>query len=211
LSAKLAFFKEHQKERCMFKKTLKFLGACVLVTLAQSTLAVDKAALLDKIRAQSSEYSEFKELLNSPDQSVRFAAFDAMFNSGDPVLKEMAVDEALAYPDVTLQSVAFREIIMSLDVLSFQLKLPEGADKKTANQVASLSEAITYKLNDKDVAAGRIVQCNHSGSCLGQVSGLQLSIKSSCKLAATLSEGAQLKGLLSCKNMMPIPVTANLR
>ena len=195
----------------MSQRFIQFFMAAVLAFVAQFALAVDKAALLDKIRAQSSEYSEFKELLNSPDQSVRFAAFDAMFNSGDPVLKEMAVDEALAYPDVTLQSVAFREIIMSLDILNFQLKLPEGADKKTANQVASWSESISYKLNDKDVAAGRIIQCNHSASCLGQVSGLQLSIKSSCKLVATLSNGTQLKGLLSCKNMMPITVTANLR
>lgn len=183
-----------------------------LATTSLSAVAADKTALLDKIRSQSSQYSEFKALLTSPDQSVRFAAFDAMYNSGDAILKELAIDEALAYPDATLQSLAFKEIIMGLDTLTFQLKAAEGADEETKSLISSWGHTASYKLNQKDRISGVIQQCENTSTCTGQVSGLELTIRQrKCNVVASLEESAQLKGTLSCDGLMPIDALASLK
>lgn len=182
-----------------------------LVTTSLNAVAVDKAALLDKIRSQSSQYSEFKALLTSPDQSVRFAAFDAMYNSGDATLKELAIDEALAYPDATLQSLAFKEIILGLDTLSFQITPPNGADEKTIKRINDWGHTVSYKLDVKDRKTGHITKCENTIRCTGQISGLQLTLRQNCTLNATLAEGLQLKGTIRCRETMPISVVANLK
>lgn len=199
------------------KKTLISAALCsVLATTSFNAAAVDKQALLDKIRGQSSQYSEFKALLTSPDQSVRFSAFDAMYNSGDVTLKELAIDEALAYPDATLQALALKEIIMGLDTITFQLKAPKNADEKTLEQITKLGHAKTYKLNKKDRKTGLIQECRGRSQCTGQVSGLQLTINNTyyqdeSSLTATLTDGVQLTGTISYKGLMPIEVTASLK
>ena len=200
----------------MIKKSiLSALILSSLVTLSSlADAATDKAALLDKIRKQSSNYSEFKELLNSPEQSLRFSAFDAMVNSGDATLREMAIDEALAYPDATLQAVAFREVIMSFDTITFDISAPENADEQTKKEVSAMGGTDQYRLEKKNIKTGTIGKCRYK--CKGQVSGLTLTLatdssSNECQLNASLEDGTSLIGELRCPDMMPMKASTRLR
>jgi len=176
--------------------------ALLMFGLSANAFSDDKADLLAKIRAQAGQYNEFKELLNSPDQSLRIAAFDGMVNSGDPALRDVAIDEALANADVTMQSLAFREAIMGLDTINFAMELPDKASEKTKKTFTEWSASYNLNLLKKD----KVLNTFSGGSTearsqylKGNVSGLELSFVSRyCNGKATLIDGSILKGILSC-------------
>lgn len=199
----------------------KLASIALLSTLAFSNVnaaEVDKATLLESIRGMTSQYSEFKALLTSPDQSVRFAAFDAMYNSGDATLRELALDEALAYPDATMQALALKYALLNLNTIVFQLSAPEGADEKTLKWITELGGQVYYTLDEKNVSTGAITKCKQSDRCSGQISGFQLSIRDQTGLSqhrnslqASFQQDGTLSGTLSYTGIQPIVVSSTIK
>ena len=184
--------------------------ALLMLGLSANAFSDDKADLLTIIRAQAGQYNEFKELLNSPDQSLRIAAFDGMVNSGDPALRDIAIDEALANADVTMQSLAFREVIMGLDSVNFAMTLPDNASENTKKNITAWGGAYFLKLSKKDKKLGQFSggSTDFKNSMKGNISGLELSFVSKvCSGKASLVDGAVLQGVISCDGRITEPTT----
>ncbi len=204
----------------MKNKTIVFLGFLMALSLSLPALSEDKSDLLAKIRANASQYNEFKQLLNNPDQSIRIAAFDGMVNSGDSALRNIALDEALTNTDSTLQALAFKEIIMGLDVLNFSIALSENVSEKGKKIVTKWSS--TYGLTfwsdkrNKETGSFEGRTTDHHTGMNGNISGLEIIFSSNsqnCMGKATLTAGAILKGTLACPrhDLAPVSITAKIR
>lgn len=188
--------------------------------VSTSALSLDKAKLLEQIRGNSSQYDEFKALLNSPEQSTRISAFDVMVNSGDPSLRDIAIDVALASLDSTLQSIAFRDVILSRETINFKI---EGLDKLPEKSKAVLltwGNNYNIRIHKTDKQSGKIIkgEATNASNLTAPISGTRFSWNSmadtrGCYGETSLENGNELSGTLSCSypQLAPVKIRATLR
>jgi len=194
----------------MGRTKLQCLGLLLMLGVSAAALSDDKADLLAQIRASAGQYSEFKTLLNSPDQSIRVAAFDGMVSSGDSSLRDIAIDEALSNDDATMRALALREAIFGLSGLNFSMTLPDAPSEETKKQVKKWGAAykLTFRTKDKASSSfsGRATDATSGDYMHGNVSGLELVFNSRyCSGKATLMEGTVLQGTISCPKYITEP------
>ena len=127
--------------------------AALLIAGNASAHAQSADEMIARIQAQANELNRFRELLNSPDQSVRIAAFRAMADSDNADYRELAINTGLVSSDVTLQGLALAEAFKDLGTISLVYDYPADADRELLARVIQyngnqFSEEIRPKTNN---------------------------------------------------------------
>ena len=179
---------------CAFAATVTLLFSPMPVYAQTSA-----AEMLEQARARSREMEELKSVLNGPDQNMRLAAFDVMINSGDEAMRQVALDLGLASADPLMQAMAFKETILSLNRLVFQLEIdtsqPDSVQEKAQQILASTGSTYSIPVTKPDRKTGVFtIKTSHQG----QVNGTNLTFKNSYDTGQfELVDETTIKGTLS--------------
>ena len=208
---------------------MKGLVAAILCTLGLGVIttvhAQSASEILSSVKAKASEYDELRNMLNSPDPSVRLATFVAMSKSTEIELRDMAFTEALSSSDLALRTAAF-EKLMNSGIKQITLT-PKEVSLSAIQGKPWASKFNPYKLTFHSARVSGSssgltfngVGDSFPGSGLyADLSGLLLkwggSGSQSCNGQIELKEGAQLEGFVSCgtsNNGTRIELTGYLR
>ena len=196
---------------------LKLIGV-YLIVMCSSVYAQSNAEILKQIKGKSSELKEFRDLLNSPDASIRLSAFEAMYKSENQSLRQLALDEGINSQDAVLRALAFQELMSSLKTLSMtvntdgmapevkKLVLAEIGDRYTINFLDFTRTGATLNFKTSD---------NISGYQNSNINGLRFNWETNERAGeATLKAGGLLSGFLRCSRKVKgisMPVSAILR
>tara|TARA_R110002073_G_scaffold940_7_gene6996 strand:+ start:32877 stop:33494 length:618 start_codon:yes stop_codon:yes gene_type:complete len=188
--------------------SIPYARQLIAVLLCSSVVAVSAVAApgADELIAQAQEraakITEYREVLNHPDQNVRLAALDIMLKSEDPVMREIAYNQAFISADETMRAVALRNRLKDLSEFTFTLSLTEKPTEleKTAI-LENLQGIYGIAINAYDVDSGKISEFNDYYRNTGQVSGTSLVLddaNKSCRGDFTLGDGPTLVGTFTC-------------
>ena len=179
---------------CVFAATVTLLFSPTPVYAQTSA-----AEMLEQARARSREMEELKAVLNGPDQNMRLAAFDVMVKSGDEAMRQVALDLGLASADPLMQAMAFKETILSLNRLVFQLEIDTSQPASVQQKAQAILDAsgATYSIPitkpDRNTGIFTIRQ-----SYQGQVNGTTLNFKVSYDTGQfDLADETTIRGTLS--------------
>lgn len=198
-------------------KSIKNIILCLCLVPAIG-LAQSNSDTLDQIKKKSAELKEFRDLLNSPDSTIRLGAFDSMSKSDNMALRQMALDEGINSQDAVLRSLAFQKLIMSLKTLSMNVQT-EGMNADEKKQVlGTMSELYTMSFQKFEKSGSSLnfrTKDNLGGSAReANINGLKFNWQSlRCAGEATLQTGGLLAGNVRCSNIknVTIPVSAMIR
>ena len=158
---------------CALAATVRLLFSSMPVYAQTSA-----AEMLEEARARSREMEELKAVLNGPDQNMRLAAFDVMIKSGDEAMRQVALDLGLASADPLMQAMAFKETILSLNRLVFQLEIdtsqPDAVQQKAQVILDGSGSTYSIPITKPD---GKTGEFTIRQSYKGQVNGTNLTFK----------------------------------
>ena len=182
------------------------IAVLLYFSVAATTAVAQPSAdeLIAQAQERAAKITEYREVLNHPDQNVRLAALDIMLKSEDPVMREIAYNQAFISADETMRAVALRNRLKHLSEFTFTLSLTEEPTEleKTAI-VEQLQGIYGIAINDYDVDSGKISKFNGDSRNTGQVSGTSLVLDHamrSCRGDLTLGEGPNLVGTFTCSH-----------
>lgn len=181
-----------------FFSTLALTSALLLPLYAPASVAQSSAAaVLEKARAQSKEFNEFKAALNDPDQNVRLAVFDVMLHNENEALRRIALETGLSSADNLIRTMAFKNLVMGLTQLHINLtpdpQAPKPQQEAATAFIANYGTALVLNLEKKDIEQATFT----SSYWIGQVSGLDIKLNNEVEVKSaelTLQEDGALKG-----------------
>jgi len=179
---------------CAFAATVT-MGFSASPVFAQTSAS----EMLEQARARSREMEELKAVLNGPDQNMRLAAFDVMVTSGDEAMRQVALDLGLASADPLMQAMAFKETILSLNRIVFQLEIdtsqPASVQQKAQQILDSTGSSYTIAVTKPDRATGVFTVRSTNQ---GQVNGTNLTFKNAYDTGQfELVDETTIKGILN--------------
>lgn len=179
---------------CAFAATV-MMGFSASPVFAQTSAS----EMLEQARARSREMEELKAVLNGPDQNMRLAAFDVMVTSGDEAMRQVALDLGLASADPLMQAMAFKETILSLNRIVFQLEIdtsqPASVQQKAQQILDSTGSSYTIAVTKPDRTTGVFTVRSTNQ---GQVNGTNLTFKNAYDTGQfELVDETTIKGILN--------------
>lgn len=132
----------------MKTKALLNFSAAILLALGVNQVSAQSRAPVatpDQIRNQAANIRQYKELLASPDASIRYAAVSEMLKSNDNGMRVLAFDMAFQSPDSSIRALALKERVLTMG--SFVM---EPANDNVASQL------VDKRLNRIAIPIGRI-------------------------------------------------------
>mgnify|MGYP001826517841 FL=1 len=189
----------------MIRMTLIACAFAATVTMGFSPSPVfaqtSASEMLEQARARSREMEELKAVLNGPDQNMRLAAFDVMVTSGDEAMRQVALDLGLASADPLMQAMAFKETILSLNRIVFQLEIdtsqPASVQQKAQQILDSTGSSYTIAVTKPDRTTGVFTVRSTNQ---GQVNGTNLTFKNAYDTGQfELVDETTIKGILNIK------------
>ena len=176
-------------------------AATVTMSFTPSPVFAQTSAseMLEQARARSREMEELKAVLNGPDQNMRLAAFDVMVTSGDEAMRQVALDLGLASADPLMQAMAFKETILSLNRIVFQLEIdtsqPASVQQKAQQILDSTGSSYTIAVTKPDRTTGVFTVRSTNQ---GQVNGTNLTFKNAYDTGQfELVDETTIKGILN--------------
>jgi hypothetical protein len=122
----------------------KFIYPIVLASLTFGYTAVlaqnrSESTSPEQIRKQAANLKEYRDLLASPDPSIRFAAVSEMLKSTNNTLRAMAFDAAFQSADSAIKALALKERILTMSGLVIEAVDPRQAEELAVFGLAKFS------------------------------------------------------------------------
>lgn len=167
-----------------------------------------KRATPDAIRERAKAIQELRDLLKSPDASIRLSALEAMLESCTPSLREVGYDVAFGSQDNAMRSLALKSKVLSMSQIVVELMPPEKLSSEQDGFVRSYNLKHPIAIGEKDPASGNF---SPQGNIVGTVNGLELQVREyQAVVRLRLGEGAVLVGTVS-QGAISVPARVALR
>lgn len=198
----------------------------VIAVLAIATLTTSPVLAQTSAAARAQQLQKLEEDLNSPDPNLRLAAFEVAAESQSSALRERAFSIAFASSDSSLANIAVKFAICG----NSSITIRHGYDRDSANMfnfmetgqsiinISNCSVAdgkadiVAQEVGGRVIDIGDLVMRGNSVNISYQLpyDGFYSRSGVVCSVSLARTEGAQLRGRLSCpRNPSPFgPVEA---
>lgn len=189
---------------------LKSIFLSIITMACAATFSHSEPSIKDKLNA-------LVDGLNDPDPIVRIATFEDAIKLDDATVKRIALRTALQSKDSDLRALALRGALVSRNLIAFTLSAEneKEPDPKKQEFLTKYSKNIAIQIEKYDFKTGELTgfcMANQSSphtsySVSGNISGDNLSLKSSCNISspynnctlmAKLTDSGHLKGKFYC-------------
>lgn len=196
----------------MFRSVLfAVLGAALSIGTAQLSFAASVQEIMASVNKNADELQKLKELLNSPDSSIRLAAYKALLNSDDPVQQRLAIETGIMSADAIVQGLVVGKLVAKKKTIVFKLEPDEktakgGKDFSTRWGGLITAQVVDYKLDD---GTFRLLMDGYGGD--GQFSGATYSFRVGPYSGQFSVSDVVLKGMFRCGDTCAVPTSVSLQ
>lgn len=187
------------------------VGAALCVGFTPRSYAVSIQEITASVNKNADEFQKLKEMMNSPDSSIRLATYKALLGSDDPLQRQLAVESGLVSADAIVQGVVVSGLVAKKKTIAFVFEPDEKTPKAGKEFAAKHGNLITAQIEEYSQEDGtfRISVLGFSGQ--GQFSGATYSFRAGSYSGQLSVSDAVLKGSFRCGDSCAVPTSVSLQ
>ena len=188
-----------------------FTGTALWQAAPATSHAASVQDILNSVNKNAEETKKLKDMLNSPDPSIRLATYRALLASDDQVQQQLAIEAGLMSSDSIIQNVVVSGILARKKSFNIRIESQENGSKSSKDFVAKTGGMLAAKVRSYNMPDGtfEISVADYGGN--GQYSGLTWTYHTGFTYGEFSPSDGQMKGYVRCGDNCVVSASFSLQ